>query len=144
MIDDERGKVMVMPKKGLRKYAGKSLLVVGNVVEISSFQPPFGNPIPSFLVNKLFRDGDATNQLTDHIWINPACMAQYESFPEVSLGDKVRFRCYVGWYQKACHHRSHFDNTFESICDFEIVKPEPLGSWQHADRLAQDWLVAGL
>ena len=110
-----------MTKKGLKKYAGQSLLMNGIVEEISTITPKFGNEIPSILIKNLFMDGDTSQQLTDHVWLNPASMVQFDSFPSVSVGDKVRFKGYVVYYQRKNHQGSHFDNTISSVCEFEVI-----------------------
>ena len=110
-----------MAKKGLKKLMGQSIVVTGDVEETSCVVPMYGEKIPSILIKNIFLDGDNSQQLTDHIWIIPASMAQFVEFPQVSIKDKVRFKGYVTYYQRKNHQRSHFDNTISNICDFEIV-----------------------
>jgi hypothetical protein len=110
-----------MAKKGLKRYLGQSIVVTGDVEEISMVVPMYGEKIPSILIKHIFLEGDTSQQLTDHIWIIPNSMAQFIPFPEVSVADKVRFKAYVTSYQRKNHQASHFDNTLSNICEFEIV-----------------------
>jgi len=110
-----------MAKKGLRKYVGQSIIVNGVVTDLSMVVPLYGSKIPSILIKNIFLDGDHSQQLTDHIWVTPASMAQFVDFPQVSVLDRVRFRGYVTYYQRKNHQASHFDNIISNICDFELI-----------------------
>lgn len=88
-----------MPRKGLAKYVSKLQRFYAEVLEISSFQRKFADPVPTICLKNV--RVDKAHTVTDHAWISPISMDQEEPFPlNIEIGTTIGFVATVAKYEK--------------------------------------------
>lgn len=108
-----------MVRKGLKKYASGLQKFYAEVMEVSSFQHRFADPVPTICLKNVRID--KATIATDHAWIQPLSMEQGEPFPDnLNAGDTIGFIAGVGKYEKGMFGEKK-DYAFVRIKSIEVI-----------------------